>query len=94
MSRASKAAAARQHEELIGAASRLFRERGAGSVSVPDVMAELGDQAVPGDLDPAAQQEQVLADLATTVGAVLLARATAGDRVSDEVLAAARRRLG
>jgi TetR/AcrR family transcriptional repressor of nem operon len=194
MSRASKAAAARHHEELIGAASRLFRERGAESVSVPDVMAEiglsrggfykhfeskealvaaaidaaygqhvqrvgefagqqggdpgqtraafldfclstenrdspatgcpspfvadvaraepgddsrraflqglrtlqaeLGDKAVPGDLDPAAQQEQVLADLATTVGAVLLARATAGDPVSDEILAAARRRLG
>src|ERR1700761_9102145 len=42
MSRASKAAAARHHEELIEAASRLFRARGAGSVSVPDVMAEIG----------------------------------------------------
>ncbi|HEY0937634.1 MAG TPA: TetR/AcrR family transcriptional regulator [Trebonia sp.] len=55
---------------------------------------ELCEKAVPGDLDPAAQQEEVLADLATTVGAVLLARATAGNPVSGEILAAARRRLG
>jgi TetR/AcrR family transcriptional repressor of nem operon len=194
MSRASRADAARHHEELIEAASRLFRERGAGSVSVPDVMAEIGlsrggfykhfdskealvaaaidaafgqhvqrvedfagqqagepgptraafldfclstenrdgpatgcpspfaadvarsepgddsrraflqglrtlqaelcDKTVSGDLDPAAQQEQVLADLATTVGAVLMARATAGDPISGQILAAARRRLG
>ncbi len=34
-----------------------------------------------------------LADLATMVGAVLLARATAGDEVSERILAAARSRL-
>ncbi len=194
MSRASRADAARHHQELIEAASRLFRERGAESVSVPDVMAEIGlsrggfykhfeskealvgaaidatfDQHVgrlsqfadeqsgdreqtraafldyclstenrdgpgtgcpspfvvdvarsePGDcsraallrgtyalldelrekaarenLDPVAHEEALLADLATTVGAILLARATAGDPLSDDILTAARHRLG
>jgi TetR/AcrR family transcriptional regulator, transcriptional repressor for nem operon len=194
MSRSSRADTARHHQELIGAASRLFRERGAESVSVPDVMAEIGlsrggfykhfeskealvaaaidaafDQhagrveqfagersrdpgptraafldyclstenrdgpavgcpspfvadvartepgdlarqaflrgtyalldelrakTTTGDLDPAAQEEVLLADLATTVGAILLARATAGDPLSDAILTAARRRLG
>src|ERR1700744_4891796 len=42
MSRASRADAARHHQELIEAASRLFRERGADAVSVPDIMAEIG----------------------------------------------------
>ncbi|HWN31644.1 MAG TPA: TetR/AcrR family transcriptional regulator [Pseudonocardia sp.] len=42
MPRASRADAARHHEEVIGAAARLFRERGIGSVSVPEVMAEAG----------------------------------------------------
>jgi len=42
MGRASKAEAARHHEELVKVASRLFRERGVGSVSVPDVMSEIG----------------------------------------------------
>jgi hypothetical protein len=36
----------------------------------------------------------LLADLATTVGAILLARATAGDPLSDDILTAARRSLG
>jgi TetR/AcrR family transcriptional repressor of nem operon len=44
--------------------------------------------------DDETPEEAVLADLATTVGAVLLARATAGDPISDAILAAARRRLG
>jgi TetR/AcrR family transcriptional repressor of nem operon len=194
MSRASRADAARHHQELVEAASRLFRERGASSVSVPDVMAEIGlsrggfykhfeskdalvaaamdaafdqhvgrlgqiadeqsrdpeqtraafldyclstenrdgpgtgcpspfvvdvaragpddgsratflrnthalldelrEKAVREDLDPAEHEEALLADLATTVGAILLARATAGDPLSDDILAAARHRLG
>jgi TetR/AcrR family transcriptional regulator, transcriptional repressor for nem operon len=194
MSRASRADAARHHQELIDAASRLFRERGAESVSVPDVMAEIGlsrggfykhfdskealvsaaidatfDQHVqrveefaceqdrdheqtraafldfclstenrdrPGtgcpspfvvdvarsgpddssrtaflrgthalleelrekaareDLDPDEFEETLLAEVATTVGAVLLARATSGDPLSDAFLTAARRHLG
>lgn len=42
MPRASRADAARHHEEVIEAAARLFRERGIESVSVPEVMAEAG----------------------------------------------------
>jgi TetR/AcrR family transcriptional regulator, transcriptional repressor for nem operon len=38
-------------------------------------------------------RSRTLADLATLVGAVLLARATAGDPLSDEILDAARHRL-
>jgi TetR/AcrR family transcriptional repressor of nem operon len=194
MARASRAAAARHHDELIQAASRLFRERGVGSVSVPDVMGEIGltrggfykhfeskdalvaaavdaafiehieriegmsdahardstqtraafidfclspahrddpahgcpsalasamsyaehdgapraafiegtravlqelaDKAVADDFDVADQQQQILADLSTIVGALLLSRATAGDPLSDQILAAARERLG
>ena len=194
MSRASRADAARHHEELVQAASRLFRERGADSVSVPDVMAEIGlsrggfykhfeskealvaaaidatfeqhvgrldqfadeqsrdceqtrtafldyclstenrdgpgtgcpspfvvdvarsgpddgsraaflrgthalldelrEKTVGEDPGPAEDEDALLADLATTVGAILLARATAGDPLSDDILAAARRRLG
>lgn len=37
---------------------------------------------------------RTLADMATLVGAITLARATAGDPLSDAILAAARRRLG
>lgn len=44
------------------------------------------------DVDPA-PRDRALAELATVVGAVVLARATAGDPLSDDVLAAARRRL-
>lgn len=193
MARASRADAARHHDELIEAASRLFRERGVGAVSVPEVMGEigltrggfykhfeskqalvtaavdaafrehlariggmsetcaqdpgrtreafidfclssahrddpahgcpsslavamshvehegapraaftegvrtvlreLGEKAGDDDLDPEVQQERNLADLATLVGALLLSRATAGDPISDDILAAARRRL-
>jgi TetR/AcrR family transcriptional regulator, transcriptional repressor for nem operon len=42
MGRASKADAARHREEIVDAASRLFRERGVGEVSVPEVMAAAG----------------------------------------------------
>jgi TetR/AcrR family transcriptional repressor of nem operon len=197
MGRASKADAARHHDELVTVASRLFRERGVGAVSVPDVMSEIGltrggfykhfeskealvsaaveaafgehidrlegmsdesardpartraafadfclspvhrddpahgcpsslatamgyaehegaprvaftegmrallrelaDKADKADADGAdagAQQERILADLATIVGGLLLSRATAGDPISDAILAAARRRLG
>ena len=38
-------------------------------------------------------REQALATLATLVGALVISRATAGDPISDEVLAAARARL-
>jgi TetR/AcrR family transcriptional repressor of nem operon len=194
MGRASKADAARHHDELVTVASRLFRERGVGSVSVPDVMSEIGltrggfykhfeskealvsaaveaafgehigrlegmsddsardpaqtraafadfclspahrddpahgcpsslatamgyaehegapraaftegmrallrelaDKADADETDARAQQERILADLSTIVGGLLLSRATAGDPISDAILAAARRRLG
>jgi TetR/AcrR family transcriptional repressor of nem operon len=190
--RSSRADTARHHEELIGAASRLFRERGLDSVSVPDVMGEVGltrggfykhfeskealvataieaayeaqlerlagyfaehpDDPVaarkafldfylspahrddPGGgcptvlanaiaqcdegsapkqafmdgvhkmlaahgagevgADPDERQTEILAELSTMVGAIMMARATEGDPVSDAILIAARRRLG
>jgi TetR/AcrR family transcriptional regulator, transcriptional repressor for nem operon len=42
---------------------------------------------------PRSDREGALADLATMVGGLILARATQGDPISDEFLAAARRRL-
>lgn len=42
---------------------------------------------------PTDNDADTLADLATLVGAVVIARATAGDEMSDDVLAAARDRL-
>lgn len=193
MGRSSKAVAARHRDEVIRAASRLFRERGVGSVSVPDVMGEVGltrggfykhfeskealvaaatnaafeehltrisnmstscgedpsrtraafvefclslahrddpahgcpsslatamsytehegaprtafiegvhavlrelaDKAASEGADPQEQRQQDLAELSTLVGALLLARATAGDSVSEEFLSAARARL-
>ncbi|HZZ45253.1 MAG TPA: TetR/AcrR family transcriptional regulator [Pseudonocardia sp.] len=193
MPRASRADAARHHDEVIKAASRLFRERGVASVSVPDVMGEVGltkggfykhfeskddlvaaaveaafgehferlegmsdrsgrdrdetrrafvdfclssahrddpangcpsalasamAHADPGGpsraafiegtrtllrelaekaggdgVDRHSQEERILGDLATVVGGLLLARATAGDPISDAFLSAARRRL-
>lgn len=187
----SRATAAQHHAELVRAAARLFRERDLGSVSVPEVMSEIGltrggfykhfeskdalvaaavDAAFaehvvrirgmaaehdgdpvltrqgfvdfclssahrdnPGDGCPSAlasgisradqdgapraafiagmhavldelatrfgddgdtPNDQLMADLATLVGALLLARATAGDRLSDDFLRAARARLG
>ena len=192
MPRSSRADTARHHEELIDAASRLFRERGLESVSVPDVMGEVGltrggfykhfeskealvataieaayeaqlqllasyfdedpddpaaareafldfylspahrddpgggcptvlanaiAQSEPGSAtraafmagvrkmlaargagevgaDPDERQSEILAELSTMVGAIMMARATAGDPVSDAILIAARRRLG
>jgi TetR/AcrR family transcriptional regulator, transcriptional repressor for nem operon len=38
-------------------------------------------------------REAALADLATMVGGLMLAKATQGEPISDELLAAARRRL-
>ena len=42
---------------------------------------------------PHGDREGALADLATMVGALILARATEGKPISDEFLTAARRRL-
>jgi TetR/AcrR family transcriptional regulator, transcriptional repressor for nem operon len=42
---------------------------------------------------PCSDREGALADFATMVGGLILARATEGDPISDEFLAAARRRL-
>jgi TetR/AcrR family transcriptional repressor of nem operon len=190
--RSSRAETARRHEELIDAASRLFRERGLDAVSVPDVMGEVGltrggfykhfeskealvataieaayddqlqmlachvaehpddpaaareafldfylspahrddpgggcptvlanaiAQSEPGSAtrsafmagvrrmlaahgagevgaDPDERQTEILAELSTLIGAVMMARATAGDPISDAILIAARRRLG
>ncbi|HTK62505.1 MAG TPA: TetR/AcrR family transcriptional regulator [Pseudonocardia sp.] len=192
MPRSSRVDTARHHEELIEAASRLFRERGLESVSVPDVMGEVGltrggfykhfeskealvataiDAAYDAQLetlgrfaaehpdDPAAartafldfylspehrddpgggcptvlanaiaqcdagsapreaftagvrkiltaygageigadpdeRQTEILGEMATLVGALMMARATVGDPMSDAILTAARRRLG
>lgn len=40
--------------------------------------------------DPAERRKRALCDLSTLIGSMLLARATAGDPVSDEILAAVR----
>jgi TetR/AcrR family transcriptional repressor of nem operon len=190
--RSSRADTARHHEELIEAASRLFRERGVEAVSVPDVMGEVGmtrggfykhfeskealvataveaayDQQVemlgrffaehPGDpaaaraafldyylspehrddpgggcpsvlaaaisqgepgslpreaflngmrkvlavlgvgeigAEPDERQSEVLAELATMIGALMMSRVTGGTPVSEAILTAARRKLG
>jgi TetR/AcrR family transcriptional repressor of nem operon len=42
MPRTSRETASRRREEVVQAASRLFRERGVQGVSVPDLMAEAG----------------------------------------------------
>jgi TetR/AcrR family transcriptional repressor of nem operon len=42
---------------------------------------------------PRSNREAALADIATMVGALMLAKATQGGPISDEILAAARRRL-
>ena len=42
MPRASGADAARHHEQMVRADSRLYRERGVGSVNAADVMGEIG----------------------------------------------------
>jgi TetR/AcrR family transcriptional repressor of nem operon len=43
--------------------------------------------------DPEAREQEVLVELATVVGALVLARATAGDDLSEHVLDSVRRRL-
>jgi TetR/AcrR family transcriptional repressor of nem operon len=53
-------------------------------------MEGLGDR--PADDD--AREREVLVELATIVGSLVLARATAGDDLSDRILAAAREHLG
>jgi TetR/AcrR family transcriptional repressor of nem operon len=40
--RSSRAQTARHHEELIAAASQLIRERGVGSVSLPEITGKIG----------------------------------------------------
>ena len=57
-----------------------------------DALAERTGDADP-DTSTPEHREQVLGDFATVVGALLLARATAGDSLSEELLAAARGRL-
>jgi TetR/AcrR family transcriptional regulator, transcriptional repressor for nem operon len=57
------------------------------------LLRELADKADGDSADVEAQQERILADLSTIVGGLLLARATAGDPISDAFLAAARRRV-
>ncbi len=42
MARASREEADKHREEVVGAAARLFRERGIGGVSVPELMGEAG----------------------------------------------------
>ena len=42
MPRSSRADTARHHDEIVDAASRLFRARGVAGVGVPEVMAEAG----------------------------------------------------
>ncbi len=53
-----------------------------------EVLAALGASG-----DPAGDREDACVQLATMMGALLLARATRGDAISDEFLNAARRRL-
>lgn len=54
------------------------------------VLAELTDL---GEAEPEGNDERVLGEFATLVGALLLSRATAGDPLSGQFLAAARARL-
>lgn len=60
-----------------------------GTEQLIDVLAHM--QA---DVDPAAARRDALAQFCTLVGAVVLARATAGAEISDEFLRAAREHLG
>jgi len=59
-----------------------------GLAGMVDILA-----AVEATGDAAADRRAALADYATLLGAMLLARATAGEPVADEILAAARERL-
>ena len=59
---------------------------------VKDLLAKLA--ALSGAPDPAARSDAAMVQLATLAGALLLARATRGDPLSDQMLAAARASLG
>ena len=57
------------------------------------LMETLAERTGTGDANAEAHREQTLCDFAFIVGALLLARATAGDGLSEEFLSAARDRL-
>lgn len=65
--------------------------REAYTEGLKDLVATLADTA-PQD-DPVARRQTALVQMSTLVGAMMLARATAGDPLSDEILAAVRREL-
>jgi TetR/AcrR family transcriptional repressor of nem operon len=83
----SALAAAMAQSDPSGAPRAAFIE------GVHTFVRELADRVDEDDADPDARQERVLVYLATIVGAILLARATAGDPISDDILTAARRGL-
>jgi TetR/AcrR family transcriptional regulator, transcriptional repressor for nem operon len=60
-----------------------------GLRSMIEKMGRLGNRPA----DPEAREQEVLVELATAVGAVVLSRAIAGDDLSERLLAAARRHL-
>jgi TetR/AcrR family transcriptional repressor of nem operon len=60
-----------------------------GLKSMIEKMERLGNRPA----DPEAREQEVLVELATAVGAVVLSRAIAGDDLSERLLAAVRRRL-
>jgi TetR/AcrR family transcriptional repressor of nem operon len=60
----------------------------AGLEALLEILVEVQPQAA-----PEVRRSQALADFATMAGALMLARATAGHGISDELLAAARQRL-
>jgi TetR/AcrR family transcriptional repressor of nem operon len=57
------------------------------------LIATLVEHTAPPSKDPTEVRQEVIGDLATVVGGLLLARATAGTPLSDEILAAARHHL-
>jgi TetR/AcrR family transcriptional repressor of nem operon len=78
----------------MGYAEHEGAPRAAFTEGMRALLRELADKADADGTDAGAQQERILADLSTIVGGLLLSRATAGDPISDAILAAARRRLG
>jgi TetR/AcrR family transcriptional repressor of nem operon len=58
-----------------------------------DRLAETSDRPGAGEPEAGTPRSDALADLALMVGAIMLARATADDPISEEILAAARARL-
>ncbi|QYN33869.1 TetR/AcrR family transcriptional regulator [Pseudonocardia sp. DSM 110487] len=60
-----------------------------GLKSMIEKMERLGNRPA----DPEAREQEVLVELATAVGAVVLSRAIAGDELSERLLTAARRHL-